>query len=164
MTSELRGEEDHGRWGASLANLFEVLTLLLDAAGARSVTEVGAYAGDLTRELLTWASSVGARVVAVDPDPQPKLVELSEQREELELVRESSLVALRSLPATDAVIIDGDHNYYTVSEELRLLEERHFDRQAPLLLLHDVCWPHARRDVYFAPELVPEEHRRPMVA
>jgi hypothetical protein len=26
-----------------------------------------------------------------------------------------------------------------------------------------VCWPHARRDSYFSPEAIPDEHRKPMV-
>ena len=47
------------------------------------------------------------------------------------------------------MIIDGDHNYYTVSEELRLIAERARTAPLPLLLFHDVCWPHARRDDYF---------------
>ena len=29
--------------------------------------------------------------------------------------------ALRELPAAEAVIVDGDHNYYTISEELMLI-------------------------------------------
>jgi hypothetical protein len=61
----------------------------------------------------------------------------------------------------DAVIIDGDHNYYTVSDELRLIAERVGDGHLPLLLFHDVSWPHARRDDYFAPEQIPAEHRHP---
>ena len=62
----------------------------------------------------------------------------------------------------DVVIIDGDHNYYTVSEELRLIGERAAGSDLPLLLFHDVCWPHGRRDDYFAPELIPEEYRQPI--
>ena len=49
---------------------------------------------------------------------------------------------------TDAVIIDGDHNYFTVSEELRLIAERAGDGPMPLILLHDIGWPLARRDSY----------------
>ncbi len=47
---------DPGGWSASLLNLAELLVELLDAAAARSVVEVGAYAGDLTRLLLEWAA------------------------------------------------------------------------------------------------------------
>ena len=32
----------------------------------------------------------------------------------------------------------------------------------PLLMFHDVGWPHARRDTYCAPERIPEEHRQPL--
>jgi Methyltransferase domain len=153
---------DPGRWGASLANLAELLLPCLDAAGPRSVVEVGAYAGDLTGLLLSWAEPSGARVWAIDPDPQPELVQLAEERSDLELIRAPSHEGLREIPVPGAVVLDGDHNYYTVSEELRLVEER-ADGPLPLVLLHDVCWPHARRDAYFAPDQIPEEHRQPMV-
>ena len=48
----------------------------LDAVGARSVVEVGAFAGDLTRLLVDWAAESGARVAAIDPSPQDQLVQL----------------------------------------------------------------------------------------
>jgi Methyltransferase domain len=155
-------ENDPGRWGHSLTNVAEILFPCLDAAGARSVAEVGAYAGDLTGELIRWADRAGARVIAIDPTPEPQLVELAEQRSDLELIRETSHEALRHLSLPDAVIIDGDHNYYTVREELRLINEKAPGSDIPLLMFHDVGWPHARRDTYFAPERIPEEHRQPL--
>jgi Methyltransferase domain len=155
-------EADPARWGHSLANIGELLRGCLDAIEAKSVAEVGAYAGDLTRVLLDWAGGAGARVVAIEPAPQDRLVELSEQHPELELIREPSHDALRNLTLPDAVIIDGDHNYYTVSEELRLIDERSSDGEFPLLMLHDVGWPHGRRDAYWTPERVPAEHRQPL--
>jgi hypothetical protein len=156
-------ENDPGRWGASLVNVAELLFPCLDASGARSVAEIGAYAGDLTGMLLQWAEGAGARVVAIDPTPEPELVELSERSSNLELIRETSHDALRDISLPDAVIIDGDHNYYTVSEEMRLIDERAPGTDIPLLIFHDVGWPHARRDTYFAPERIPEEHRQPMI-
>jgi hypothetical protein len=151
-----------GRWGASLLNDAELLIACLDAARARSVVEVGAYAGDLTGLLLQWAARSEARVWAIDPSPQKELVALDEQRSELELVRATSHEALRTIPLPDAAIIDGDHNYYTVSEELRIIGERLQGARLPLLLFHDVCWPHGRRDDYYDVELIPPEHRQPL--
>ena len=151
---------DPGRWGHSMVNLAELIVPLLDAVGARSVVEVGAYAGDLTGLLLEWAGRADARILAVDPSPQPGLEKMAAQRPDLELVRQTSLDALPHLPLADVVVIDGDHNYYTVSEELRLVAERAAD-ELPLIILHDVCWPHGRRDDYFAPELIPEDYRQP---
>lgn len=56
-------------------------------------------------------------------------------------------------------MIDGDHNHYTLREELRLIGERATGGHLPLLFFHDVCWPHARRDTYYAPERVPTDQR-----
>jgi hypothetical protein len=150
-------------WGASLLNDAELLIACLDAAAARSVVEVGAYAGDLTGLLLDWAATAGARVWAIDPSPQKELVALDASRADLELVRATSHEALKTIPLPDAAIIDGDHNYFTVSEELRIIGERAQGATLPLLLFHDVCWPHGRRDDYFAPELIPAEYRQPTI-
>jgi hypothetical protein len=153
---------DPDRWGTSLAQSAELLLPCLDAARARSVVEIGAFAGDLTRVLLGWAARSGARVAAVDPAPQPGLEALAREHAELELVRETSLAALPRIPLPDAVVIDGDHNYWTVSEELRLIGERAPGAELPLLIFHDVCWPHGRRDDYFAAGQIPAEYRLPV--
>ena len=105
---------------ASIVNLAEVLFACLDAVGARTVIEVGAFHGKSTRELLDWASADGARVIAIDPAPEPALRELAAERADLELVERTSIEALGELDA-DAIILDGDHNYFTLSEELRLI-------------------------------------------
>jgi methyltransferase family protein len=161
MDTTLRGH-DPGRWGHSLANLAEILIPILDAAQVRSIVEIGTYEGDLTRVLLDWAAGSDARVTAVEPDPPARLLRLVLERPELELVRELSHAALRQIELPDAVVIDGDHNYYTVTQELRLIDERS-GGNLPLLVLHDVGWPHARRDAYYEPDQIPQEDRQPMV-
>src|SRR4051812_21327958 len=153
---------DPDRWGVSLAQSAELMLPCLDVAGARSVVEVGAFAGDLTRVLVDWAAGAGARVGAIDPAPQPGLEALAAERPELELIRETSLEALPRIPVPDAIVIDGDHNWWTVSEELRLIAERAPDGALPLLLFHDVSWPHARRDDYFDATQIPAEYRHPV--
>jgi Methyltransferase domain len=145
----------------SLANFAEILFPCLDAVSPVQVIEIGAYEGDFTGELLDWSRRSGARVTAIEPEPPPKLRSLAEQHPELTVIERDSHSALAELPPADAVVIDGDHNYYTVTEELRLIFEKAGDR--PLLIaFHDVCWPHARRDTYYAPERIPEEHRQPL--
>jgi hypothetical protein len=151
---------DPARWGASLAHSAELLLACLEAAGARSVVEIGAYAGDLTRELVLWSKGSGARVTAIDPAPQPDL----EALEDVELIRTTSLEALPGLPRPDAVIVDGDHNYFTVREELRLIAEKAADKALPLLLFHDVCWPHGRRDDYHDAGAIPPAARHPVAS
>ena len=152
---------DPGQWGASLINDAEIMLACLDAAEARSVVEVGAYAGDLTRVLHAWAEPRSARVSAIDPSPQDELVALVDQHPNIDLIKATSHEALRDLPRHDAYVIDGDHNYYTVTEELRLIAAGTGDHPLPLLLFHDVGWPHARRDDYYSPDLVPNDYRHP---
>jgi hypothetical protein len=147
--------------GYSLGNFFELWSACLDAAGVRSVIEVGAERGRLTQELLRWAGPSGARVTAIEPAPISDLLELVDEHPELQIVEETSLEALTHLPISDAVVLDGDHNYYTLSNELRLIAERAPEGRMPLLVFHDVCWPLARRDQYAAPDRIPAEHRHP---
>ena len=153
---------DPTRWAHSMAHHAELMLPCLDAVGARSVAEVGAFAGDLTRLLAEWAAGSGARVSAIDPAPEPALVALADERPEVELVRETSLEALPRMEMPDVVVIDGDHNWHTVTEELRVIDERAGGPGMPLLILHDVCWPHARRDDYFDVAQIPEERRHPV--
>jgi SAM-dependent methyltransferase len=153
---------DPARWGASLAQSAELLLGCLDAVGARSVVEVGAFAGDLTRMLVAWGAERGAAVTAVDPAPQQDLVELKRATERLDLIRKPSLDALRDIPMPDAIVIDGDHNYFTVRAELQLIRERAAGAALPLLLFHDVCWPHGRRDDYHDAGAIPPDARHPV--
>lgn len=152
---------DPTRWATSMRNHAELLLGTLTAAGVRSVVEVGAFAGDLTSLLVDWAAANGATVGAVDPMPQPALVELDRTTPELELIRETSIDALARIELPDAIVIDGDHNWFTVSEELRLIAER--ADELPLLLFHDVCWPHGRRDDYYAPDQIPAGLVQPLM-
>jgi SAM-dependent methyltransferase len=156
-------EPDPNRLGYSLANVAELLLGCLDAARARSVLEIGAYRGELTAELLEWAGGSEAHVSAVEPDPPAELLELARARPDLELLREPSHDALRRVDGADAVVIDGDHNYFTLSEELRLIGDRSPGAQMPLVLFHDLGWPHARRDTYYEPRRIPAEQRQPLV-
>jgi hypothetical protein len=149
--------------GYSLSNVRELLLGCLAAIEARSILEIGSYEGDLTVELLAWADESGAEVTTVDPAPPPKLRERSRAHPELvvhEITSHEVLAELEALP--DAVIIDGDHNYFTLSEELRLIAELGGEGPFPLLMFHDVCWPHARRDTYYDADRIPEDKRPPV--
>jgi hypothetical protein len=145
--------------GYSLGNFAEIWGACFDAAEVKSVIEVGAERGRLTQELLKWAAPSGASVTAIEPEQMDDLNELVDEYPDLEIVEETSLDALGHLPIADAVVLDGDHNYYTLSNELSLIAER--SERFPLLIFHDVCWPLARRDQYAAPDRIPPEERHP---
>lgn len=143
-------------WGYSLHNVRELMIACLEAADVRSLLEIGAFEGDLTEDLLEWAKPRGVPVATVDPVPPPKLLERAAAHPELTLHQRTSHEVLADLDALpDSIVIDGDHNWYTLHEELRLIGEKAGDDVLPLIFFHDVCWPHARRDTYYAPERIP---------
>ena len=97
---------------------------------SRSVVEVGAYAGDLTRVLLDWAAEAGARVTAVDPAPQERLRGARARAARARADPRDQPRGAAADRAARRVIIDGDHNYFTVSEELRLIASARAGRRA----------------------------------
>jgi Methyltransferase domain len=131
----------------------------LEAAGARVVVEVGSEGGRHTRRLLEWCAIHRARLHVVEPEPQYDVDELvAAYGERVVFHRATSLELLDRLGPADAVLIDGDHNWYTVYHELKMLESVHRS-SFPLVLLHDVAWPFARRDMYYAPSRIPPAYR-----
>ena len=104
--------------------------------------------------LVEWAAGSGARVVAIDPSPQERLVRLAEERAELELVRETSLAALPHARARRR----GDHRrrpQLLHGQRGAAADRRRPVAELPLLIFHDVGWPHGRRDDYYAPDADP---------
>jgi len=140
-----------------------VIAPTLLAAGARRVVEIGALQGETTVKLLDLLGP-DSEVHVIDPVPQ---FDPSEHERRFpgryHFHRAISHDVLPELPPVDAALIDGDHNWYTVYNELRLLAAtaRAAGAPLPLLFLHDVGWPYGRRDLYYAPERIPDEHRQP---
>lgn len=137
----------------SLAEIKGVVRGCLEAAQARTVAEIGSESGANTRELLSFVGESQGELWCVEPEPTLEVEQLDGQEDRLHLVRGRSPEALTAVEACDAYIIDGDHNYWTVSRELDHIAQG-ADR-LPLVLLHDVCWPAGRRDMYYAPGALP---------
>jgi hypothetical protein len=58
--------------------------------------------------------------------------------------------------------VDGDHNWYTVFNELKLIDALAQKNQIPALIyLHDISWPCGRRDMYYNPSQIPPEFVQP---
>lgn len=55
----------------------------------------------------------------------------------------------------DAVFIDGDHNYYTVLNELKFIENKL--NEGGSIFLHDVADKWSRTDQYYDPRSIPDE-------
>ncbi len=146
----------------SMAEFSDIIFPALEIAGATRVVEVGAETGAMTDRLLDYVAQRGGTLTSIDPAPSDAASALFEGSPHARLVRATSLEAIPQLSA-DAWLIDGDHNYFTVLAESQAVWERAQASGMPFLVFyHDVGWPCARRDMYYAPERIPAEFRQPL--
>lgn len=141
-----------------------IIKPLFVALQSREIVEIGADYGHNTRNILAYCQQKGGRAHIIDPLPKFDPDAFQEEFGDHFIFYPSlSLNALQMIDHMDAVLIDGDHNWYTVYHELRLIEKQCQQNESsfPLILVHDVGWPYARRDMYYHPENIPETYRMP---
>ncbi|QFG27035.1 class I SAM-dependent methyltransferase [Actinomadura sp. WMMB 499] len=109
-----------------------------------TVVEVGVESG---RASAVYAD-LGATVHCVEPHPSDELRAALDADPRLNLVEGRSPDVLAELPAADLYVLDGDHNYAVVREELAWIMKNAPDA---VVALHDVLWPNGRRDAYHRP-------------
>jgi cephalosporin hydroxylase len=141
----------------------DIIAPVIDAVGPHRIVEIGALRGETTVRMLKRLGPQ-CELHVIDPAPQFDPAEHEHMfpgRYHFHLG--TSLEVLPLLLPADVVLIDGDHNWYTVYNELRILAEtaRKAEVSLPVLVLHDVGWPYGRRDLYYEPERIPSESRHP---
>lgn len=147
----------HDFWDVIIKPIFDLLHPAV-------VVEIGSGQGKNTENLIQYAARHDGVVHAVDPCPDFPADEWESLHENHFVFHRSlSLSALEKIPPMDVVLIDGDHNWYTVINELRLIDKISLSpgREFPVVFLHDIGWPYGRRDLYYNPENIPELFRKP---
>jgi Methyltransferase domain len=141
----------------------KVIRPILEAAQPHVVVEVGAGAGAQTRRLARFCRSRGITLHVIDPAPSFDPSALGAQADGFAFHEGRSLDVLPEVGPVDVALVDGDHNWYTVNQELHALQRTAHSagRPTPLVLCHDVCWPYGRRDGYYDPAAIPEPYRQP---
>ena len=140
-----------------------VIEPVIEAAGARRVVEIGALARRHDGE---DARAARRRRRAPRDRPGSVVRSLRARRALSRAIRLPSRHEPQRAPRpppVDVALVDGDHNWYTVYHELRMLAEtaRIAARPLPVIIMHDVLWPYGRRDLYYDPRTIPEEFRQP---
>ena len=125
----------------------------------RRICEIGAARGDNTDKLLEIAD---VSVSIIDPGLDLDLYEKYRNNHRVQLHKGLSLDVLKTLSEPfDSILIDGDHNWFTVYNELKTIHERDLLKPGGTIFLHDVGFPYGRRDMYYQPELIPQEFTQP---
>lgn len=145
----------------SLSNFSSIILPLLGARAPRRICEIGIERNLMTEVLLRFCCDSDVDYVGIDPNISSESAD-SIAAMGFSVLRSPSLDALGCMEPADVYFVDGDHNYYTVLRELRLIRSQADKHQvSPLLVLHDVGWPCDRRDLYYLPHTVPEDARKP---
>lgn len=121
------------------------------------VCEIGANLGGST-EILAGFPSIALSVI--DPCLDCDLEEKFAGNPHVTIKKGTSLEVLPQLSdGFDCILIDGDHNWYTVYHELKVISDRGLLNLGGIVFFHDIEWPYGRRDLYYQPEMIPQEYR-----
>lgn len=142
---------------------YPVILPMLNWLRPKTIVEVGALRGDNTIRLLRYCVAAQARLFCIDPAPAFDVAAFGTMfRGHFRMMQSLSLHVLYLIRDSDFVLLDGDHNWYTVYHELKTIERSAARRGAfPAVLLHDIEWPYGRRDMYYFPETIPAAFRHP---
>ena len=146
----------------SLAEFRELILGCCDLLGARTVVEIGCEWGYLTSALADWLADRNGTVYCIEPYPSAEFRSVVQDHTAAKLIAAASPAALGQASRADVYLIDGDHNFWTVSEELERIDTvSRTGGHLPLILLHDVGWPWGHRDIYYSPTALPADAVRP---
>lgn len=137
---------------------------VIETASPRRMMEIGADSGWNTERLLEYCRQTGCVLEIVDPAPRLSLHEVMAKFGSGFVYHAlKSHDAIPRIEPVDLVLLDGDHNWFTVYNELQFLFRRAQDGGVapPIVLFHDVAWPYARRDMYYDPNSIPPGDRHP---
>jgi len=140
----------------------KIIKPIITAAESRTILEIGAEYGTSTKVLLNYAKQVNGHLHCIDPVPGFDARQFQEENKEfLSFYEDLSLNVLSDIRDIDLAMVDGDHNWYTVYNELKLIEQAHGHDpvRQPLVFVHDIGFPYGRRDLYYDPSTIPEEFR-----
>lgn len=135
---------------------------IIKSINANYIIEIGSDTGINTQNILEYCLEYDTHMAAIDPFPKFDVDEFkAKYGDKFEIYNELSLSRLPLLKDYDVILLDGDHNWYTVYNELKIIEKSFKNKKFPVVFLHDVGWPYARRDLYYNPENIPEAYRQP---
>ncbi len=129
---------------------------------ATDFLEIGAEYGRNTEQLLAFCNEVNGKLSVIDPAPKFDEAFLRNRYKQCHFrsYKDLSVNVIPDIEDFHIGLIDGDHNWYTVFNELKLIEEKYAHRidQFPVLFFHDISWPYGRRDLYYNPKVIPQKY------
>jgi len=126
--------------------------LLKNGFNPIKVCEIGVHTAGHTKLLLQNYPNI--ELVGIDPALSPQTQQLLTEYPNFSFHHDYSLKVLPDYTDFDVVLIDGDHNYYTVYNELECIRRTH--EKWPLVILHDTHYPYGWQDFAYFPNTIPD--------
>lgn len=140
----------------------DIIKPILEIENIKNIVEIGAKLGENTAKLISYVRKNGGKVYSIDPCPDfPVEKWEKENNGSFIMLKDLSLNVIKDIKDADVFLIDGDHNWYTVYNELCEIAKIYPPERFPLVMFHDIGWPYDRRDLYYSPETIPDEFRHP---
>jgi hypothetical protein len=131
----------------------------INKSGYTDLCEIGSSYGTTADRLLELTR---ARISMIDPCIDEDLPKKYEHNDRIRVYKGLSLEVLTKLSGHfDCILIDGDHNWYTVFNELETIGRKGLLKKGGTIFFHDIGWPYGRRDLYYLPESIPAAFRHP---
>ncbi|MDP1552285.1 MAG: glycosyltransferase, partial [Methanobacteriaceae archaeon] len=138
---------------------YGIIKSILDGLNPNTILEIGVDKGENTKNILEYCAKNECKLISIDPFPDSLVSELEyNYKNEFTLLRDLSLNVLPNMENAQVFFIDGDHNWYTVYNELLCIENKK-DPIFPLIFLHDIEWPDDYRDLYYNSADIPPKYR-----
>ena len=139
-----------------------IIRPLFDEIKPNHIVEIGAEKGLNTLNILEYCRENNSKLTSIDPLPQFDIDYVKRKySENFTIYEDLSLNCLSEVENFDVILIDGDHNWYTVFNELNVINSKFQENKFPFVILHDVSWPYGRRDMYYNPDTIPFEFLNP---
>ena len=132
---------------------------LINELKPKYIVEVGSEKGTNTMSMLEYCEGNNAVLTCINPFPLFDVEGLKNKYgDKFDMVEDLSLNVLPHLKDYDLILLDGDHNWYTIYNELKCIENTFNQDSFPFIIFLDVSWPYARRDLYYNPDNIPSEY------
>ena len=144
----------------SMSEFSDTILKALEIAGADRIAEIGAEFGGMSQMLADFTQARDGALYSIDPAPKAEFLDWAADNGHVNHIAKPSLSAFDDLSDIDAWVVDGDHNWFTVYHELKAIDAACARDGKPFLaVMHDVAWPCAFRDMYYAPDAIPDDYR-----
>jgi hypothetical protein len=144
----------------SLSELKSIYLPILEIIKPKRIGEIGIEFAGNTKVLIDLLGVNKGELFSIEPKPNKQVEALFNEFKFAHLYNGKSLDVIDKLPTMCSWFIDGDHNWYTVFNELKEIHRKECSdgSEHSVIFLHDIGFPWAFRDLYYNPEDIPEKY------